>query len=509
MEEKNRIMSPLEDQDNPDEEKTNEASCEEEEQEQEGTPIRPSDVDIVRLNGADVDENIEEGSLSNLPPKSNSTREGSLPGKTILPGEEDGDASGLNIDEKGDTLEGDREGDTKDQSNNGVVEQVEKPLLSTDLLSETSASRPDPPSILDESLLSMENLDDNEDNHAIPTTVEPSYDDLETEKSSLGSPLQGPMQAPSKAEADIATFLVDMGNTPTDKTKSELQEEKKSSLDNEESVDQDEGTFNVAGEKSRPTHSPGPSPVINTNTSYAIGKQQPQLPQEQQQANPPQIMQPALEYMNIRGASPDRDIQILPPVDENRLHVDPLQPQGFLSHPPPLQQQIHPGYLHHPMQQQQQQPHPLSHHHAMQPPPQPTMMLQQTSSSTRRKIRLRLQEERSHPIHHPRQSILGHLRKRSQNMMFGSNSFSHVEDDTNNDMIFDNIDRGNISVSWFVGTSSLELHEHVRRSVIRKLKLEKHVQLVDMRLLDETVDPPEGMYVCMCMLAEEDFFICY
>ena len=54
------------------------------------------------------------------------------------------------------------------------------------------------------------------------------------------------------------------------------------------------------------------------------------------------------------------------------------------------------------------------------------------------------------------------------------------------------VDRGTISVSWFEGTSSLELQEHVNKSVLRKLKLDKGQQLDDIRILDTKVDPPEG-----------------
>jgi hypothetical protein len=54
------------------------------------------------------------------------------------------------------------------------------------------------------------------------------------------------------------------------------------------------------------------------------------------------------------------------------------------------------------------------------------------------------------------------------------------------------VDRGTISVSWFEGTSAIELQEHVRTSVVRKLGLDKGVDIEDLRILDDSSDPPEG-----------------
>ena len=62
-------------------------------------------------------------------------------------------------------------------------------------------------------------------------------------------------------------------------------------------------------------------------------------------------------------------------------------------------------------------------------------------------------------------------------------------------MITSWVDRGTISVSWYDGTTSLELQQHVRKSVLRKLKSEKKdVELEDIRIIDESTDPPEGMF---------------
>lgn len=60
----------------------------------------------------------------------------------------------------------------------------------------------------------------------------------------------------------------------------------------------------------------------------------------------------------------------------------------------------------------------------------------------------------------------------------------------------DFLDRGRMTVSWYEGTTSLELYQHVRNSVIRKLNLHGTAKLGDLRILDEAFDPPEGTYVC-------------
>jgi hypothetical protein len=66
---------------------------------------------------------------------------------------------------------------------------------------------------------------------------------------------------------------------------------------------------------------------------------------------------------------------------------------------------------------------------------------------------------------------------------------------TNN---FVNMDRGTITVSWYDGTTSSEMQEHVFGCVLRKLNQHgvggssSKVKLDDVRLLDENVEPHEG-----------------
>lgn len=56
------------------------------------------------------------------------------------------------------------------------------------------------------------------------------------------------------------------------------------------------------------------------------------------------------------------------------------------------------------------------------------------------------------------------------------------------------IDRGTVTVSWFEGTSSAELQEHVRKSVIRKMNLDSDARLSDFRIMDQSGSPPEGKF---------------
>lgn len=86
----------------------------------------------------------------------------------------------------------------------------------------------------------------------------------------------------------------------------------------------------------------------------------------------------------------------------------------------------------------------------------------------------------------------------------GSNSNSGGSSSNNNGSSGENhvIDRGIISVSWYEGTTSAEMTEHVFNCVLRKLRSgmpnssngEKK-KLEDVRLLDENVVPHEGLFI--------------
>jgi hypothetical protein len=153
-------------------------------------------------------------------------------------------------------------------------------------------------------------------------------------------------------------------------------------------------------------------------------------------------------------------------------------------------------------------------HHSTIPPPPPTTTNMnmgvniRSVSSGRRKIRLRLQEEirntNSTKRRHLRTtSLLGTIRRSSTRMLrFGNTpTQSSLYDDTDDidtslpAQLYTTVDRGTVNVGWFDGTSSLDLQQHIRNSVLRKLQLLDNTitDLDDLRILDESVNPPEGI----------------
>lgn len=103
----------------------------------------------------------------------------------------------------------------------------------------------------------------------------------------------------------------------------------------------------------------------------------------------------------------------------------------------------------------------------------------------KRKIHLRLLEDVP-PEGGKRVSFLGFSRKKKSSLLLSPRDPTY---DENKEEV---VDRGRVTVSWYEGTSSLELHEHVRNSVVRKLGLSRTEKLTDLRILDEAFDPPEG-----------------
>jgi hypothetical protein len=208
------------------------------------------------------------------------------------------------------------------------------------------------------------------------------------------------------------------------------------------------------------------------------------------------------------------------------LHASTTPPPGSVAPPAPQYTVAapHNGYMQQQQQQQQQYPpllqpmdsnggfhetqNPHQHHpppHNMQFPAMPSMMqipqLPPSVMTTKRKITLRLIEENPHQST-IRKTFLSSIRRRPKGNSFGSLDDSMEPTTTGQD-------RGRITVSWYEGTTSLELQEHVRRSVVRKIELRGTIKLKDMRILDESVHPPEGeslsfwnsyyMHVCCAM----------
>jgi len=53
------------------------------------------------------------------------------------------------------------------------------------------------------------------------------------------------------------------------------------------------------------------------------------------------------------------------------------------------------------------------------------------------------------------------------------------------------VDRGEVTISWYDGTSTVELHDHVRKSVETKMRIGRKKLLLNLRVIDESTDPPE------------------
>jgi len=74
------------------------------------------------------------------------------------------------------------------------------------------------------------------------------------------------------------------------------------------------------------------------------------------------------------------------------------------------------------------------------------------------------------------------------------------------------MDRGTITVSWYDGTTSAEMQEHVFGCVLRRLNQSSSrggggkFKLEDVRLLDENVEPHEGKFLFYTIISLISFF---
>jgi len=145
---------------------------------------------------------------------------------------------------------------------------------------------------------------------------------------------------------------------------------------------------------------------------------------------------------------------------------------------------------------------PQSSFHGQQPQQQPvTMMMGNGIVGGRRKIRLRMEEETMPSsweggVDSDESSRGGFLRSIRRSALFGSGELPTPMNSAEQVSNTKFVPRGILTISWFEGTSSAELREHVKRSVIRKLKLPKYIRLTDFRVLDEGSDPPEEIVLC-------------
>ena len=160
--------------------------------------------------------------------------------------------------------------------------------------------------------------------------------------------------------------------------------------------------------------------------------------------------------------------QIQAPLQVNYLHQPLGVPPSAFSQTPPIQQ-VSPAYNGTPMKKP----------------------MQYQTQPTRRKMELHLVEERRiMQEDHEKKSLFSIIRHKSS-----SNGMS-IDDDLispdSSKFSLSMINHGVISVSWFEGTTTIELEEHVLKSVQRKLELGSKRIIKNIRLLDDRINPPEG-----------------
>eukprot|EP00934_Nitzschia_sp_Nitz4_P001030 Nitzschia sp. Nitz4//scaffold66_size103028//5229//7606//NITZ4_004486-RA/size103028-snap-gene-0.89-mRNA-1//1//CDS//3329556314//1030//frame0 len=124
---------------------------------------------------------------------------------------------------------------------------------------------------------------------------------------------------------------------------------------------------------------------------------------------------------------------------------------------------------------------------SMQPPPPRVIMDSQTHfHDSKRTIHLRLQEA-------PGSSDAGPSHRRKHSFLSFRRTPMHVPpspvaEEPNHKPL----DRGSLTVSWYEGTTTQELNEHVRSAVVRKLGLDgTTTKLAEILLLDPSSTPPE------------------
>lgn len=186
-----------------------------------------------------------------------------------------------------------------------------------------------------------------------------------------------------------------------------------------------------------------------------------------------------------------------------------------IPHLPPLMVPgIQPSYDSVSLQGQSQQVHLNHNGYQQQFHHLPSMLSQQpvlpipnqvtTMPGGKRKIHLHLWEDVSRMMKPETSTLFSFRRKKGilrRSPAPESSPISELNDSTHNrssesdnNMTNRWEDRGSLTVSWYEGTNSLELQEHVQNSVIRKLGLRSTTKLLDFRVLDESSHPPEGMW---------------
>mmetsp|Transcript_17624 Transcript_17624/g.50724 ORF Transcript_17624/g.50724 Transcript_17624/m.50724 type:complete len:845 (+) Transcript_17624:211-2745(+) len=156
--------------------------------------------------------------------------------------------------------------------------------------------------------------------------------------------------------------------------------------------------------------------------------------------------------------------------------------------------QQYPHQIQHPMYQSQHsmgstngypphQQHQYQHQHSFTGAPVPHQVAMGPPSVGKRKVHFRLVEDIPAPSR--KRSFLGGFRRSSSRNLLSVAASPMPEEQPRE------TDRGRITVSWYEGTTTLELMEHVRNAVMRKLGLQGTTKLAEIRILDESSNPPE------------------
>lgn len=134
-----------------------------------------------------------------------------------------------------------------------------------------------------------------------------------------------------------------------------------------------------------------------------------------------------------------------------------------------------------------------------QPPSQ--QQAKQLSQPSRKKIILRLVEKQESLVLGEGKKSIFSMLKRPKSRSVGSSDeaiddihelMKDIQDIDSPKRIKKYVERGEMSISWYAGTTATELQDHVRNSVESKLRLSAHEILGNLRVLDENVEPYEG-----------------
>jgi hypothetical protein len=394
-----------------------------------------------------------------------------------------------------------------DHSDSLVISEIDSNSMNGSL--ETSVGEDLAAAAEDESEVKGENklLRNNDNEKPVIEDSSPDEADVVTDKKS--------QQQDNEKEAQIRPKEIDDKIEPQ---ASSIQEENRK--DDSPSVIMQETFDNVRKEVGSPSQS-----------LEHLHPQQPffQEPQQPQPQNMADVLASGLHSRNSFMEMNNTPMLMVP----NQQHM--IMSQQMQQIQQQLQQQMHQQMQQQQMQmnfvpQQQQQPqqtnntpsvalpspmyanngngnHMMAHSHSPPLNANANVPPQNIAQPSRRKMKLRLEEKIdffTSQAGTSKKSIFSHFRskERKGRTMSAGDSSDFVTNSGDLGVpgspqrIKTTQDRGEMNVSWYDGTSAVELKEHVRKSIESKLRLGRKKLLLDMRVIDESVEPHEGeLYV--------------